>query len=150
MRLKIVHELLTVPALHLKDKMEKNSLLDALGSMRRTVRQTPELLRAMTQHLIQPGGQGEDKRKVAVYITDGESGDLENTLREAQEARLLHDIHLYGIGIGDEVNPTELQGIVGCLIEEHLFQVSSHSKLKKLIKTMAMELCLGKSMETSR
>jgi len=84
-------------------------------------------------------------RQVAVYVTDGASGDLETTLREAQTARFDNDVEMYGVGVGPGINPTELRAIPSCPTKTHLHTVPDHQYLYTVAHKLTQQLCYGRS-----
>ena len=146
-RVRFVHDCIRVPGLHLKHhRGSKSGLLSALESMRATSKSTADLMKILTNQLTEPEDNFNtilERKKVGVYVTDGESGELEATLREAQNAKLGHGIELYGVGVTDDVNTVELQAMVSCPVEKHLLLVPNHRKLRGMHKSLARKLCVG-------
>jgi hypothetical protein len=85
------------------------------------------------------------RHKVGVFVTDGASGDLEATLREAQNAKLDHGIELFGVGVTGDVNDVEMKAMVSCPPEKHLLFVPNHHKLKDMHRSLARKLCMAGS-----
>ena len=165
-RVRFVHDCYAIPGFHLNGYTQRSSLLDAIDNMRVRHKTTAELLHTLTRQMTEGGGGDGDggglagidgtneldnaiiqRRQVGVLITDGPSGDMEATLREAQNARLGHGIELYGIGVTDKVSVTELQAIVSCPIEKHLQLVPTHRKLRTAHKMLARQLCEGRHVD---
>ena len=123
-----------------KDKM---SLLDALEGLPHRGRVTSRLLRDMTSSMLSPADNALEggRRKVAVYITDGTSGDLRDTLQAAQDAKLRHGVRLFGVGLGPEVDPTEMKALVSCHSQEHLFLVPDEEGLGHIRQRLAFGIC---------
>ena len=151
-RISFIRECATVPEMRLSRYYDKNAMLDHLERTRPVLERTPGLLRAATNKLSDSvrdifheneviAEQG--RQKIAVYITNGESRDLEATLREAQVAKLDNDISIIGVGVGEEVNLVELRALVSCEPENFLHTGTSHDDLIRLQQEIARNICQG-------
>ena len=144
LRLKFIYECASVPGLNLGVINEKDELQTYFQGSKGASRRTADLLRSATLHLTNANRteDGVKRRPITVYITDGESGKLESTLREAQDAKLNHEIQIFGIGIGPKTNPVEMNALVSCDPRHHLMSVPSASKLRRSkARTMTKRLC---------
>ena len=165
-RVSFIRDCAEVPEMRMSRYYDKDSILDHLDATRPVLERTPGLLRATTNKLSEndldldlenefdldlwensvldlPEPQ-RLRHKVAVYITNGESRDLEATLREAQVAKFENDIEIFGVGIGEDVNKVELNALVSCEPEDHLHTVTRHEELRRLYDVIARQLCEGK------
>lgn len=145
--IKFIYECVNIPDIQLGQYKTKADLLAALSRLSHIPRTTADLLQTMTHRLHDNElNSVEPHHKIGVYITDGVSGNLSATLTEAQTAKLLHNIELYGVGIlREDMDPTELRALVSCEVDEHLHMVTSASELDQVIDPLVSELCKGKS-----
>ena len=152
MRISFIRECASVPEMRLSRFHDKNSILDHLDKTRPVLERTPGLLRAATNrlnassdgihtNLVDSVGE---RQKIAVYITNGESRDLEGTLREAQYAKHDNDVNIIGVGVGQEVNLVELKALVSCDPEDHLHTAELHRDLHTMSHDIARNICQGK------
>lgn len=106
-------------------------------------RQTSDLFETMTSKLTVNGKPG--RKRVGVYLTNGPSnGDLERTLEAVQEAKGTHGVEMFTVGLGKDVNPTELRAIASCEVARHAFTLrhqNHHSRSKEILKHLAQSLC---------
>ena len=144
----LITECAEVPELHLNEFDTKSDIMGYFDSIRPIKGQTAGLLRAMTKNLTEANTEssGNDvlpatRHKVGVYITDGKSDDLYSTLREAQSAKLDNDIELFAVGVTKDVDPVELNAMVSCETDDHLYNVPTHSNLHKFVKVLSHRLC---------
>ncbi len=143
-RIKFVHDCEEMTGVHLGDFENKTDILYAIDNMKMHASKSAELLRSMTETLSTPQENTLIERdKIGIYITDGSSGDIHATLTEAQGAKLIHNIEMFGVGIGRDIDPTELRGLVSCEVENHLFTVPHSKKLPDVKRLLTKELCSG-------
>ena len=150
-RVSFIRDCAEVPEMKMSRYYDKESIMDHIEATRPVLERTPGLLRATTNTLGKHNELWEnsisedikDRHKVAVYITNGESRDLEGTLREAQVAKYENDIEIFAVGIGDEVNLVELNALVSCEPHDHLHTVSRHEDMINVHDLIARQLCEG-------
>lgn len=99
---------------------------------------TSELFETMTWKLTENGRPG--RKRVGVYLTDGQSGDLERTLVAVQAAKNDHGVEMFSVGLGKDVSPVELKAIASCEVSEHSF-VLRNPKTKDILANLARSLC---------
>lgn len=100
---------------------------------------TSELFETMTWKLTENGRPG--RKRVGVYLTDGQTGDLERTLVAVQAAKNDHGVEMFSVGLGRDVNPVELKAIASCDVAKHSF-VIRHPKAKdNILANLARSLC---------
>lgn len=118
----------------------KASLLNAIDDVvTPPQRSTADLFHAMTTKLTTNGRPG--RKRIGVYLTNGPSGDLEETLEAVQEAKNVHDVEMFTVGLGKDLNPVELRAISSCEVSKHMFTAKSNSKTKELAKQLTKSLC---------
>ena len=145
LKIKFIHECIDVPEMQLGEYRNKTALLSALAHLSGHPRNTPDLLHLMSQRLLDGHVNSvEPHHKIGIYMTDSASGNLSATLNEAQTAKLLHNIELFGIGIGNHINPTELRALVSCEVDKHLHMVIKPDDLEDVIQPVLEELCKGR------
>ena len=119
--------------------------------MRPVLERTPGLLRAATNKLTTVHDIFDEndviaenhRQKIAVYITNGESRDLEATLREAQFAKH-NNISIIGVGVGEDINTVELNALVSCHTDKFLHTATTPQELRHLHQKIARNICEGK------
>lgn len=90
-------------------------------------------------------GARRDIPQIAVILTDGKSNKPWMTSREAIKAKA-SGIHVFAIGIGDEVDLNELRAIASHPPSKYLFHVSSYFALKTIKELLAIETCGGEEL----
>ena len=80
--------------------------------------------------------------RIAVVLTDGKSNKPWMTARMALRARLA-GIHVFAIGIGNEVDVHELEAIASTPSAKYVFTVGSFSALRSIRELLAIETCKG-------
>ncbi|XP_052797297.1 collagen alpha-4(VI) chain-like [Mya arenaria] len=80
---------------------------------------------------------------IAIVITDGYSRDPKNTLRQAQLAKESDNVTLIAIGIGNETDSDELEGLASTdnMNKSLVYQVGDFEALKTLEKVVATVAC---------
>ena len=169
-RIHFVRDCVSVPEIPLHSGTAKDDVLAHLARSRPVSAQTPKLLAAATEKLadaraadmvafedafnfnnVQPledVAREEARKQMTVYITNGESGDIEATLREAQRA---HEdgISMIGVAIGDDVNMIEMKALVSCEPGDHLHFADSYYDLESLKMNVAATICRGEKTGSS-
>ena len=141
---KFIYECIDIPDVQLGSYRNKTALMSALNRLAKHPRSTADLLQHMSYRLLGSDINAiEPHHKVGVYITDGASGNLSATLNEAQTAKLLHNIELFGVGIGKDIDPTELRALVSCEVDKHLHMVIKPEDLDDVVHPVIRELCKG-------
>ncbi len=143
---RFVQQCASVPEFHQNSYQgNKTGLLRELNARIATPRKTAELFRSVAEAVS--GQPSPDKRRqVAVYITDGSSPDVEETVDAAREVKEKHGVELYGVGVGGRINPIELKQMVRGQSNQRsrLYMMSHHVKLPKVSRHLANELCWRK------
>lgn len=144
MRVQFVHSCPTAAAAGRSSPLAKSLLPSAVddltgvkvkASPRKT---TSELFETMTWKLTENGRPG--RKRVGVYLTDGQSGDLERTLVAVQAAKNDHGVEMFSVGLGKDVSPVELKSIASCEVSKHSF-VLRNPKTKDILANLARSLC---------
>lgn len=118
----------------------KLSLLEALNDAPAPSQgSTADLFHSMTSKLTTNGKPG--RKRVGVYLTNGPSGDFEETLEAVQQAKNEHDVEMFTIGLGKDLNPVELRAISSCDVSKHMFTARNNSKSKELARQLTKSLC---------
>jgi len=141
-----VHKCAEVPPLSLDQYSTKQAVLDAIDNMRLQPPGTTSLLEELVLTLNNSNQNSmavEHNRKIGVYITDGRSEDIIASLRTAQSARFEHDIDLYGVGVGEDIDLTELTALASCSSppRQRVFTVSNYENLPVLTEDILREIC---------
>lgn len=89
-------------------------------------------------------GNGVARRRVGVYVTDGQSDDIENTVEAAQMAKFTDEVEMITVGVGQKVNPTELRAVASCEVDKHYYALNHHSKAPTIARKISKVLCLGR------
>ncbi len=56
---------------------------------------------------------------------------------------MLKNVEMFGIGIGSEVDTTELRGLVSCNIEDHLHLTSGDENPQQIATKILKQLCFS-------
>jgi len=146
-RVRFVQDCPMKPGIRLGRHRSKSSLLTALQDLQYTPKNTSQLIQDMLemqdtlqedQNMLQA-----HRKKVGVYLTDGSSGDLRGTLDAAFRAKEQSGVRMFGVGVGDLVDKTELQGLVSCRLEDHLHIVSQPEGLRDIRRKLITQICRG-------
>jgi len=128
-------------SLALSDITNQTGILHAIDEITTLPRSTAELFESMTSKLMPERDGTLERKRIAIYLTDGPSGDLEHTIQAAQKSKNDNGIEIFAIAYGHIANPTELQAIVSCDISNHLYKIKNHSKSRVVHKKIAKYLC---------
>lgn len=79
--------------------------------------------------------------KVAIVLTDGRSQD---DVKESAEAARKKKIILFAIGVGQEIEDTELQTIANKPSSTYVFHVKDYTGISRIREIMKQKLCEGK------
>lgn len=130
----------------------KASLLKALDANLHpspsTTSSTAQLIQKMAEAFRRDGGalhgKSVAKRRVGIYVTDGQSDDMEETVEAAQRAKFTDDVEIISVGVGHKVNPTELRAVASCEVDRHFYAVNHHSKAPIVARKISKVLCLAR------
>ena len=148
---RILHECAAMADLEIKQFLDKNALMESLDNI--GPMSSAQLLEAMAEAIKQDGdhhsngtenGRGVRRRKIGIYVTDGESGDFETTVGAAQRVKFDKDVELFAIGVGHNINPTELRAVASCDVSHHFYSIRGHSKSTAVSRKLGKYLCLGR------
>ena len=81
--------------------------------------------------------------QIGIVLTDGQSAHQGRTTVESFRSKMA-SIHLFAVGIGNNVNKKELVAI-STNSEDKLFMVDSYSALGAIKNTLAVRTCKSKS-----
>ena len=81
---------------------------------------------------------------MVIVLTDGLSYDPAMTAKEATKARA-EGLHLFAVGIGDQVDVNELTDIASEPAEYYRFMVEGFAALKKIKSLLALKTCSGET-----
>ena len=81
---------------------------------------------------------------IAIVLTDGKSNSPTRTAQEAARARE-QGIHVFAIGIGSEVERSELEAIASEPTEQYVFQVGDYTALQYIREILAIKTCEGRT-----
>ena len=99
------------------------------------------------QYIRKRGFSREQARRhvahIAIILTDGQSEDTQETMREAKLAHK-QGIYLFVIGIGDQIDRQELRAIASDPVEDFMFEIDHFDALSSLKSILAIETCNGK------
>jgi hypothetical protein len=143
-RIQFVHECVAVPEMALDSYTDKSSLMSELKTVIDAPRRTASLLRSMSGKITSIQNPFEERRKVGVYITDGQAMDSEETAIAAREAKDKFGVDMHVVGVGGRINPTELRSMVSKVDTKHLYMMSHHMKLPKVARHLAKQMCISK------
>lgn len=130
--------------LNLGEFDSKESLINALDArIHAPPTSSAQLIRNMADALSR-NGDGRGRRRVGVYLTDGASDSMEETLAAAQSAKYADDVEVFAIGVGHGTSPTELRAIASCEVERHYYAMNHHSKADAIAKKISKVICLGR------
>ena len=79
--------------------------------------------------------------KIAIVITDGHSVDQTSTSKEAAELQKIAEV--FAIGVGPDVDQSELKAIASGSGTSHIVQVNSFDLLKTIQKQLTDSACSG-------
>ena len=81
--------------------------------------------------------------RIVIVLTDGLSYDTDVTAYEARKARAA-GLHLFAVGIGNQVDVNELNDIASKPSDYYRFMVEGFAGLKKIKSLLALKTCSGK------
>jgi len=107
------------------------------------VTETAEALKAVRERVFIPSqGDRQGVSHVVIVITDGRSQKWTDTQTEAAALKAM-GVHVFAIGIGDQVYPPELQDIASSPPSNYVFQEDSYSALPYIRNVLAYRTCGG-------
>lgn len=123
----------------------KKSLIDALDArIHAPPTSSAQLIRNMANALSRNADGRGGRRRVGVYLTDGASDSIEETLAAAQSAKHSDDVEVFAVGVGHGTSPTELRAIASCEVARHYYAMNHHSKADAIAKRISKVICLGR------
>lgn len=87
-------------------------------------------------------GSRSNAAHVAILITDGKSTDRGKTLKAAERVREA-GIHLFAIGVGDQVDFRELEELASSPTWDYVFEVDDYTSLDAIKYHVANKTCKG-------
>jgi hypothetical protein len=89
---------------------------------------------------ILDNGRNQTKGKIAMIITDGRQneGSPAKTVTDALQSE---GVQVFGIGVGSNVDPTEIQSWCSAPVAEHYFSVTAYDQLKKILQKIIRNAC---------
>ena len=101
-----------------------------------------------TLQYIRKRGFGQERARrhvahIAILLTDGQSEDMEETIREAKLAHK-QGIYLFAVGIGDQIDRQELRTIASTPSEDFMFEIDHFEALSSIKSILTIETCTGK------
>lgn len=83
-----------------------------------------------------------DVPNIGILLTDGQSQNQSNTIRQAVLARA-EGIIMFAIGIGGRVNQAELEGIANDPDSDYVFNVDSFDALPNITDAVVNQTCIA-------
>ena len=87
-------------------------------------------------------GSRKDAAHVIILITDGQSTDRHKTLTAAKRVREA-GIHLFAVGVGDQVDFRELEEVASSPPQDYVFEVEDYKSLDMIKYHVANKTCRG-------
>ena len=135
------------PLIHLDNTFSKSELKQKISN-------APHLgggtrTGATLQYIRKRGFSNEHARRhvahLAIILTDGQSEDMDKTIREAKLAHK-QGIYLFTVGIGDQIDRQELKVIASEPTEGFMLEISDFDALSSINSILAIKTCTGKYM----
>lgn len=112
-----------------------------------TYRHISLLFTQVNDMFTEDNGDREDARNVAIIITNANSNiNKEDTIPRAIDAKNA-DIHMVAVGVGEDVDVLELNGLASRPATDNVFWARSQNDLPDLVADVIDAFCNG---ETSR
>lgn len=133
-----------VPELSLGELRSKNEIIDKIMSIEFLGgnTNTGEALSYLREKAFKeaPSSSPNERPKIAIILTDGQSNDVQQTISEATKAKL-EGITLFVIGIGSQVDTMELEAIASKPTKTYMFSIGNFDALDSIKDTLAIRAC---------
>ena len=138
--------------LRLNDQYDSDVIQDTIEKMRYTGghTNTGDAIHSMRMELFKDiFGDRKDAKNVAILITDGESSNGAQTLRESKLAKQ-EDVRIFTVGITNQINETELKLVASTPTKDHFYNSTNFHQLNSLLTKLIKHVCRGSSTGLSR
>lgn len=128
---------------HLDTFDRASDVKDAIGLIKqsRGSTNTADALRRTRTHFFGKHTR-EGVVQIAIVITDGSSNDPKATAHQAALARE-EGIHIFAVGVGQDVDPDELEAIASRPQDQYVFNVEDFMGLQRIKNLLAKRTCEG-------
>ena len=122
---------------------DREELLDKLDAMQYKESATEDVLKFMRMVSFAPeNGARHNAKRVAILIVEDTSQDWSTAIYEADEMRTLLNVELFVIGVGNEIDPAQLQALATTPVDQHVHHVAHYSELNTLVEKLRSSICV--------
>lgn len=89
------------------------------------------------------------KRKVLLIVTDGNSNNLQESIRAAEHAKRGDCVHIYTLGVGKSIHKRELQAIASHPLHDYFFMITNfddHENVDLVVSNLLYSINTGKEL----
>ena len=101
---------------------------------------TSDAIKFVREYGFRKGIARDDAVRIAIVMTDGISRNPNQTAMESKLAKTA-DIHLFAIGIGNNIDKSELERIANDPDDKYVFHVESFGALNSIKDLLAISAC---------
>lgn len=123
-----------------KSRVQMMAAIDRIKYLRGTTNTAGALDYVRNVVFTSQYGYRENSRNFLILLTDGESDDNEETLRQAKLLRQ-QNVHIMTVGIGSWLDIYELQAIASYPYQENVIKASNFSDLQRFLNILRDAVC---------
>ena len=85
------------------------------------------------------------KKLFMLLMTDGRSNDIQSSIRAAENAKKQHNIHIYCLSVGREINRVELSALVSQPHTDYLYETNLEDSrdVQSVLSRLVSSICRG-------
>ena len=130
-----------LPEMNMVSENQKTNVLNELTQFIENQPITADVIKYMRRRSFSAkSGARDDAKRIGVMFVD-EGDDLTKTRNEAKRAKDVHNIELFVIAVGRNLNEKKLAHIASDPVAEHLFIVPTYDHLPPLLMQVKNAVC---------
>ena len=86
-------------------------------------------------------GGRENVKRFGIVVVDDDECNLTEVAKEAAKARSVHNIELFVIGVGKDVDQDALRAIASGPSDQHIFTVGNYNEIENIAKGLKKNIC---------
>ena len=95
---------------------------------------------AQAKHIIDTEGRPNTDGKLVLILTDGVQNQGQPA-KQVSDALKAENVTVFGVGVGSQVQPSEIKSWCSAPVSDHYFSVSSFAALEKIIQKIIQSAC---------